>query len=82
MVRRHPYSGLIITARSKMRNAKAGNRHPVSLDGRLIESPRLWKSHEANRKNNDLIQDFLVMVTESEEDSKGNIILRNIHSRT
>ena len=79
MVRRHPYSGLIITARSKMRNAKAGNRHPVSLDGRLIESPRLWKGHEANRKNSDLIQDFLMMASKSEEDCKGNIILRNIH---
>lgn len=79
MVRRHPYSGLIITARSKMRNAKAGNRHPVSLDGRLIESPRLWKSHDANRKNNELIRDFLLTVSEQEEDSKGNIILKNIN---
>ena len=79
MVRRHPYSGLIITARTKMRNAKAGNRHPVSLDGRLIESPRLWKSHLSNRKNNNLIKDFLMTVSECEEDSKGNIIIRNIH---
>lgn len=79
MVRRHPYSGLIITARSKMRNAKVGNRHPVTLDGRLIESPRLWKTLEPNKRNRELIQDFLMLETGYEKDENDNIIIRNVH---
>lgn len=59
MVRRHPAAGLVITARCKMRNAMVGRKQPVSLEGRLIETPRLWKDCERNHKNEKLILDFL-----------------------
>lgn len=78
MVRRHPYSGVIITARNKMRNAAVGNKHPVSLSGRLIESPRLWKNHDVIITNNELIHDFLLTTQDFEKDENENIILRNI----
>jgi len=77
MVRRHPYSGLIITSRSKMRKAKAGRRHPVSLDGRLIESPRLWKDPRPNNDNCELIKKFLITAINYEYDRK-SIVLRNV----
>lgn len=80
MVRRHPCSGLIITARNKMRNAVKSERQPVNLDGRLIESPRLWKSHGRNQKNDELIRSFLASVNDYETDGQrpGNIIIRNV----
>lgn len=78
MVRRHPYAGLIITARSKMRKAKVGNRRPTNLDGRLIESPRLWKDYSPNSKNAELVKDFLLSISGAEKDDNGNVIVRNV----
>ncbi|MDD7451501.1 MAG: Z1 domain-containing protein [Treponema sp.] len=80
MVRRHPSAGLIITARNKMRNAVKGQRQPVNLDGRLIESPRLWESSILNHKNDELIRSFLASVNDYETDGQRpvNIIIRNV----
>ena len=78
MVRRHPYSGLIITARCKIRKSEKSSKHPVDLDGRLIESPRLWKSNDANEKNSTLINTFLSTIQTYETDRGGNIIMRDV----
>ena len=52
MVKRHPCTGLIITANNKMRNAKLIDRKiPTDLKGRLIETPRLYKNYNANYEN-------------------------------
>lgn len=78
MVRRHPYSGLIITARSKMRNSRRDFRQPVDLHGRLIESPRLWIEDDLNTKNSDLINAFLVSTNSFSYDEGGNILISNV----
>jgi hypothetical protein len=59
MVRHHPCTGLIVTARCKMRSAVVSSKHPIDLAGRLIESPRLWKDAHPNNSNRDLIRSFL-----------------------
>lgn len=79
MVRRHPYSGLIITARCKMRKAKKDSRQPVDLNGRLIESPRLWKGDEYNKLNLNLINTFLLSLQPVIPDSFGNLVFTNIN---
>ena len=78
MVRRHPYAGLIITARSKMRNSQKTGRHPVDLNGRLIESPRLWKSNEVNEDNEFAIRDFLANITQPYRFDNKNIVINDV----
>lgn len=78
MVRRHPYSGLIITARCKMRMAKKDSRQPVDLNGRLIESPRLWKGDKLNKTNLNLINTFLLSLQPVLPDSFGNLVFSDI----
>ena len=55
MVEYNPGTGLIITARNKMRNAEASNKIPVDLIGQLIETPRLYIDSGIDKANSQLI---------------------------
>lgn len=54
-----PLSRLLITARNKMRNTKAGNTLPIIISGHLVETPRLYNDVEINLSNGMLVKKFI-----------------------
>lgn len=59
-VREHP-DALLVTARNKMRHAQS-IEHWISVDGRLLETPKLLKDREAIRSNSRATETFLSIV--------------------
>ncbi len=63
-VKYHPATGLIVTARNKMRGVKVYERKvPIDIGGHLIESARLSPDPKINECNSILINDFLSNMT-------------------
>lgn len=61
-VQRQPLSRLIITARNKMIGTEEGRRLPIIINGRLVETPRLYNDREINQTNEILIKKFIKKV--------------------
>ncbi len=69
-VRFHPATGLIVTARNKMRNvAKLEKKIPMDIRGRLIESARLNANVEINRCNKKLVEALLASMNGKPEET-------------
>lgn len=56
-VRQDP-GALIVTARNKMRSGTAVTV-PITVSGRMIETPRLWRDPKIISSNNELCEDFI-----------------------
>lgn len=63
-VRQDP-GALIVTARNKMRTGTAVSV-PITVSGRMIETPRLWRDPEIISANNSLCESFLKKVSAAE----------------
>ena len=63
-VRQDP-GALIVTARNKMRTGTAVTV-PITVSGRMIETPRLWRDPEIISANNSLCESFLKKVSVAE----------------
>ena len=63
-VRQDP-GALIVTARNKMRTGTAVTV-PITVSGRMIETPRLWRDPEIVSANNSLCEAFLRKVNSTE----------------
>lgn len=63
-VRQDP-GALIVTARNKMRTGTAVTV-PITVSGRMIETPRLWRDPEIISANNNLCESFLQKVEATE----------------
>lgn len=77
-VRRAP-GALLVTARTKMRSAKP-IKQPITVSGRLIETPRLRNSLEALNANDKLCREFikaLPMTYDYDKDTR-SFIWRNV----
>ena len=61
-VRQDPAS-LIVTARNKMRSATAVKR-PITVSGRLLETPRLRADSKSLQENEDAFKDFVARLPE------------------
>jgi len=61
-VRQDPAS-LIVTARNKMRAATPVKR-PITVSGRLLETPRLWADLSSLKQNEDVFREFVQRLPE------------------
>lgn len=59
-VRQDP-GALIVTARNKMRSGTAVTV-PITVSGRMIETPRLWRDPKIISANNELCEDFIKII--------------------
>lgn len=83
-VRQAPGS-LLITARNKMRTATSVSR-PITVSGRMIETPRLKADHQSITENEKICRSFLQAISQKSivefDDTTKAFIWRNIPKRS
>lgn len=79
MVKFHPCTGLIITARSKMQGVKKSDRRiATDLRGRLIESARLSKAFGDNKANAYNVESFIESIGREPEHGRSGVYWKDI----